>query len=67
MLRVNDLTKGFGSGSNRLEVLKGIDFEMKRGNWLPHGSFGLRQIYSVEYRRLMRTVAKLILIRGFTD
>jgi len=31
MLRVNDLTKGFGSGSNRLEVLKGIDFEMKRG------------------------------------
>ena len=31
MLRVSDLTKGFGSGSNRLEVLKGIDFEMKRG------------------------------------
>ena len=31
MLRVNNLTKGFGSGSNRLEVLKGIDFEMKRG------------------------------------
>ena len=31
MLCVNDLTKGFGSGSNRLEVLKGIDFEMKRG------------------------------------
>jgi len=31
MLRVNDLTKGFGSGSNRLEVLKGIDFEMKPG------------------------------------
>ena len=31
MLRVKDLTKGFGSGSNRLEVLKGIDFEMKPG------------------------------------
>ena len=31
MLRVNDLTKGFGSGSNRLEVLKGIDFEMQPG------------------------------------
>ena len=31
MLRVSDLTKGFGSGSNRLEVLKGIDFEMKPG------------------------------------
>ena len=31
MLRVEDLTKGFGSGSNRLEVLKGIDFEMKPG------------------------------------
>ena len=31
MLRVSDLTKGFGSGSNRLEVLKGIDFEMKCG------------------------------------
>ena len=31
MLRVDELTKGFGSGSNRLEVLKGIDFEMKAG------------------------------------
>lgn len=31
MLRVNDLTKGFGSGSNRLEVLKGIDFEIEPG------------------------------------
>ena len=31
MLRVEELTKGFGSGSNRLEVLKGIDFEMKAG------------------------------------
>jgi len=31
MLRVEELTKGFGSGANRLEVLKGIDFEMKAG------------------------------------
>ena len=28
---MKDLTKGFVSGSNRLEVLKGIDFEMKPG------------------------------------
>jgi putative ABC transport system ATP-binding protein len=31
MLRVDGLTKGFGSGSMRLEVLTGIDFEIERG------------------------------------
>ena len=31
VLRVDDLTKGFGSGSNRLEVLKGIDLEIEPG------------------------------------
>ncbi|MEC7686090.1 MAG: ABC transporter ATP-binding protein [Candidatus Thermoplasmatota archaeon] len=31
MLQVSDLRKGFGSGRNRLEVLKGIDLEMKPG------------------------------------
>jgi putative ABC transport system ATP-binding protein len=31
MLRVEDLRKGFGSGRSRLEVLKGIDLEMKPG------------------------------------
>ncbi|MDP7341556.1 MAG: ABC transporter ATP-binding protein [Candidatus Thalassarchaeum sp.] len=31
MLRVADLRKGFGSGRRRLEVLKGIDLEMKPG------------------------------------
>ena len=31
MLQVADLRKGFGSGRNRLEVLKGIDLEMKPG------------------------------------
>ena len=31
MLQVSDLCKGFGSGRNRLEVLKGIDFEMEPG------------------------------------
>ena len=31
MLQVVDLRKGFGSGRNRLEVLKGIDLEMKPG------------------------------------
>ena len=31
MLQVSDLRKGFGSGRNRLEVLKGIDLEMQPG------------------------------------
>lgn len=31
MLRVDELTKGFGSGSNRLEVLKGINLEIQPG------------------------------------
>ena len=31
MLRVSNLKKGFGSGRRRLEVLKGIDLEVKKG------------------------------------
>ena len=31
MLQVTDLKKGFGSGSRRLEVLKGINMEVKEG------------------------------------
>ena len=31
MLEVNGLKKGFGSGSRRLEVLKGIDLKVKSG------------------------------------
>ncbi len=31
MLKVDALHKGFGSGSNRLEVLKGIDMEIEQG------------------------------------
>ena len=31
MLQVSDLRKGFGSGRNRLEVLKGIDLQMQPG------------------------------------
>ena len=31
MLRVSELRKGFGSGSRRLEVLKGINMEVKAG------------------------------------
>jgi putative ABC transport system ATP-binding protein len=31
LLQVTDLKKGFGSGSNRLEVLKGINMNLKRG------------------------------------
>ena len=31
MLRVSNLKKGFGSGRRRLEVLKGIDLEVKEG------------------------------------
>jgi|TARA_B110000914_G_scaffold142061_1_gene124378 putative ABC transport system ATP-binding protein len=31
LLNVNELTKGFGSGRNRLEVLKGINLEMNDG------------------------------------
>ena len=31
MLKVTGLTKSFGSGSNRLDVLKGIEMEIKKG------------------------------------
>ncbi len=31
MLKVSDLRKGFGSGRRRLEVLKGIDMEVEKG------------------------------------
>ena len=31
MLQVNNLRKGFGSGSRRIEVLKGIDLEIEQG------------------------------------
>ena len=31
MLQVTDLKKGFGSGSRRLEVLKGINMKVKAG------------------------------------
>ena len=31
MLKVTDLTKSFGSGSNKLDVLKGIEMEIKKG------------------------------------
>ncbi len=31
MLEINQLTKSFGIGSNKLQVLKGIDMEMKTG------------------------------------
>ena len=31
MLKVSGLTKSFGSGSNKLHVLKGIEMEIKKG------------------------------------
>ena len=31
MLKIQDLHRGFGTGSNRVEVLKGIDLKMQRG------------------------------------
>ena len=31
MLTVKDLTKSFGSGSNKLEVLKGVDMTITKG------------------------------------
>jgi len=31
VLKIQDLHRGFGSGTNRLEVLKGIDLEIKQG------------------------------------
>ena len=31
MLEINGLQRGFGTGANRVEVLKGIDLEMKKG------------------------------------
>lgn len=42
MLRVSELTKTFGSGSNKLQVLKGVDMEIKQGEMValmgPSGS-----------------------------
>ena len=31
VLKVSDLSKGFGSGRRRLEVLKGIEMEVQKG------------------------------------
>ena len=31
-LQVKNLKKSYGEGSNRLEVLKGIDFSVEKGN-----------------------------------
>ncbi|DAC12436.1 MAG TPA: ABC transporter ATP-binding protein, partial [Candidatus Poseidoniales archaeon] len=31
LLEVSSLKKGFGAGSSRLEVLKGVDLSMKKG------------------------------------
>ena len=31
MLKVTELTKSFGSGTNKLDVLKGIEMEIERG------------------------------------
>ena len=31
MIEVNSLTKSFGTGANKLQVLKGIDMKIKRG------------------------------------
>lgn len=42
MLQVNQLTKTFGSGSNKLQVLKGVDMKLKQGEMValmgPSGS-----------------------------
>ena len=42
MLSVNGLTKAFGSGSNKLQVLKGVDMNIKQGEMValmgPSGS-----------------------------
>ena len=42
MLSVEGLTKAFGSGSNKLHVLKGVDMNIKRGEMValmgPSGS-----------------------------
>ncbi|MGB1500102.1 MAG: ATP-binding cassette domain-containing protein, partial [Poseidonia sp.] len=42
MLSVNGLTKAFGSGANKLQVLKGVDMEIKQGEMValmgPSGS-----------------------------
>ncbi|MGB0489361.1 MAG: ATP-binding cassette domain-containing protein, partial [Candidatus Poseidoniaceae archaeon] len=42
MLRIEDLTKAFGSGSNKLQVLKGVDMTMEEGEMValmgPSGS-----------------------------
>ena len=42
MLKVSELTKTFGSGSNKLQVLKGVDMEIKQGEMValmgPYGS-----------------------------
>ena len=42
MLEVTNLTKAFGSGSNKLQVLKGVDMKLKQGEMValmgPSGS-----------------------------
>ena len=40
-LKISGIRKSFGSGENRTEVLKGIDFEVAKGEFcVPSGTLG---------------------------
>ena len=46
-LEIHDLKKSFGSGNNRTEVLKGIEFTANKGEiCVLLASFRLRKIYA---------------------
>ena len=48
-LEINDLKKSFGQGDSRVQVLRGIDLSVDKGDLRSAGTVRLRQIDSVKY------------------
>ena len=49
-LEINDLKKSFGQGDSRVQVLRGIDLSVDKGEiCVTAGTIRLRQIDSVKY------------------
>ena len=40
-LEINRIRKSFGEGDNRVEVLKGIDLAIEKGEFCAHSAFSL--------------------------
>ena len=50
MLTITGLTKSFGSGSNKLQVLKGVEMEIERGEMVAlMGPSGCGKVHIAQY------------------